>query len=73
MDIFQQQKFIFISNIAESCTKFLCGLADELELERSTYECVKGKPFVIMTCRGEKPDLPSLMLYSHTDVVPVVR
>lgn len=34
------------------------------------FQCVKGKPFVIFTLKGNNPDLPSLMLYSHTDVVP---
>ncbi|KAM3718615.1 Aminoacylase-1 [Dirofilaria immitis] len=54
----------------EKCAKFLFDLADGLNLERSIYECVQGKPFVIMTLRGRDESLPSLMLYSHTDVVP---
>ncbi|VDM97481.1 unnamed protein product [Thelazia callipaeda] len=54
----------------EKCTKFLCSLADELNLERSVHECIPGKPFVIMTLRGQNDSLPSIMLYSHTDVVP---
>ncbi|VDK31066.1 unnamed protein product [Gongylonema pulchrum] len=33
-------------------------------------QCVPGKPFVIMTLRGRNESLPSVMLYSHTDVVP---
>uniref|UniRef100_A0A158Q8T0 N-acyl-aliphatic-L-amino acid amidohydrolase n=1 Tax=Elaeophora elaphi TaxID=1147741 RepID=A0A158Q8T0_9BILA len=54
----------------EKCVKFLFDLADGLNLERSIYECIPGKPFVIMTLRGHDESLPSLMLYSHTDVVP---
>ncbi|VBB28849.1 unnamed protein product [Acanthocheilonema viteae] len=54
----------------EKCTKFLFDLADGLNFERSIYECVPGKPFIIMTLRGRNESLPSLMLYSHTDVVP---
>ncbi|CAG9532143.1 unnamed protein product [Cercopithifilaria johnstoni] len=54
----------------EKCTKFLFDLADGLGFELSIYECVPGKPFVIMTLRGRDESLPSIMLYSHTDVVP---
>ncbi|CAD5227064.1 unnamed protein product [Bursaphelenchus xylophilus] len=54
----------------EKCTKFLLGYAKELGLETWTYECVKGKPFVGMILKGTDPSLPTLMLYSHTDVVP---
>lgn len=32
---------------------------------------VKGKPIVLMTLVGTDPTLPSLLLNSHTDVVPV--
>ncbi|CAJ0936050.1 unnamed protein product, partial [Mesorhabditis belari] len=55
----------------EGCVKFLFGLADELGIERKRYECVAGRPFVVMTIPGEEPDLTSILLYSHTDVVPV--
>lgn len=34
-------------------------------------QCVKDKPTVIMTFEGTDPSLPSLLLNSHTDVVPV--
>ncbi|CAJ0936052.1 unnamed protein product, partial [Mesorhabditis belari] len=55
----------------ESCTKFLFGLADELGIERLRYDTNPGYPFVVMTIPGSQPDLSSIMLYSHTDVVPV--
>jgi len=32
---------------------------------------VKGKPIVLMTASGSDPSLSSLLLNSHTDVVPV--
>ncbi|KAI6214297.1 N-acyl-L-amino-acid amidohydrolase [Aphelenchoides besseyi] len=54
----------------KSCSKFLIEYAKELGLESWTHECVKGKPFVGMTLKGTDPSLPSLLLYSHTDVVP---
>ncbi|VDM49434.1 unnamed protein product [Toxocara canis] len=31
------------------------------------------KPLIVMTVRGANESLPSLLLYSHTDVVPVVK
>lgn len=34
-------------------------------------EMVKGKPIVVMTWEGEDKSLPSILLNSHTDVVPV--
>ncbi|VIO94977.1 Uncharacterized protein BM_BM17575 [Brugia malayi] len=54
----------------EKCIRFLFDLVDGLNFERSVHECVPGKPFIIMTLPGRDQSLPSLMLYSHTDVVP---
>ncbi|CAD5221862.1 unnamed protein product [Bursaphelenchus okinawaensis] len=54
----------------EKSTTFLIEYANELGFETWTYECVKGKPFVGMVLKGSDPSLPSVMLYSHTDVVP---
>ena len=34
-------------------------------------ECVEGKPTVVVTRPGLHPSLPSILLNSHTDVVPV--
>ncbi|EYC32890.1 hypothetical protein Y032_0002g1149 [Ancylostoma ceylanicum] len=34
---------------------------------------VPGKPFIIMTIPGSQPKLPSIVLYSHTDVVPTFK
>ncbi|GMS96279.1 hypothetical protein PENTCL1PPCAC_18454, partial [Pristionchus entomophagus] len=55
------------------CQKFLYALADELGIARTSHEVVAGKPIVIMTIPGTDPSLPSVMLYSHTDVVPTFR
>ncbi|KAK6017868.1 N-acyl-L-amino-acid amidohydrolase, partial [Ostertagia ostertagi] len=35
-------------------------------------QTVAGKPFIIMTIPGFRPELKSVMLYSHTDVVPTI-
>ena len=55
----------------DSCLDFLKKQADRLGLEHHTTEMVSGKPIFIMTWPGTDPDIPSLLLNSHTDVVPV--
>ncbi|KAK6057027.1 N-acyl-L-amino-acid amidohydrolase [Cooperia oncophora] len=55
------------------CQKFLFDLADELGIARKAIETVPGKPFVIMTIPGTQPELKSIVLYSHTDVVPTFK
>jgi aminoacylase len=57
----------------ESCKKFLFEYGKELGLEVWAHDCVPGKPMVGMTLVGTDPSLPSLHLYSHTDVVPTFR
>uniref|UniRef100_A0A0N5ACS5 N-acyl-aliphatic-L-amino acid amidohydrolase n=1 Tax=Syphacia muris TaxID=451379 RepID=A0A0N5ACS5_9BILA len=53
----------------ETCKQFLLELGAQLNLERNVYECLPGKPIVILTHRGTNESLPSLLLNSHTDVV----
>uniref|UniRef100_A0A7I4YDG6 N-acyl-aliphatic-L-amino acid amidohydrolase n=1 Tax=Haemonchus contortus TaxID=6289 RepID=A0A7I4YDG6_HAECO len=55
------------------CQRFLFNLADELGIARRAVEAVPGKPFIIMTIPGSQPELKSIVLYSHTDVVPAVK
>jgi len=55
----------------ESCNEFLKRQAARLELDYHITEMVPGKPIFIMTWPGTEPDLPSVLLNSHTDVVPV--
>ncbi|CAJ0951859.1 unnamed protein product, partial [Mesorhabditis belari] len=55
----------------EGCVSFLSGLADELRIEKHRYEPVKGFPCLVLTIPGTSPNLPSIMFYSHMDVVPV--
>uniref|UniRef100_A0A915DBZ4 Peptidase M20 dimerisation domain-containing protein n=1 Tax=Ditylenchus dipsaci TaxID=166011 RepID=A0A915DBZ4_9BILA len=52
------------------CKDFLYEYAKEIGLKPWSYECVSGKPIVGMTLEGTDPSLPSVLLYSHTDVVP---
>ncbi|KAK7068528.1 adenylate cyclase [Halocaridina rubra] len=53
-----------------SSTQFLQEQAKELGAECQIIECVPDKPIVLMTILGKDPNLPSLLLNSHTDVVP---
>ncbi|XP_020090853.1 aminoacylase-1 [Ananas comosus] len=49
---------------------FLRSEADALGLEAETLEFALGKPLVLLRWPGRRPSLPSLLLNSHTDVVP---
>ncbi|CAG8660457.1 44459_t:CDS:2 [Gigaspora margarita] len=55
----------------ESCTRFLLEQAKEIGLNANVFEYVKGKPIVLLTWEGRNPGLSSVLLNSHTDVVPV--
>ncbi|XP_052165544.1 uncharacterized protein LOC127782403 [Oryza glaberrima] len=49
---------------------FLRGQAGAAGLEARTLELVAGKPLLLLRWPGRRPSLPSLLLNSHTDVVP---
>lgn len=49
---------------------FIISQAKSLSLEAQTIEFVKGKPLVLLKWPGKDPTLPSVLLNSHTDVVP---
>ncbi|XP_021907049.1 aminoacylase-1 [Carica papaya] len=50
---------------------FIASQAESISLESQIVELVKGKPLVLVKWVGSNPSLPSILLYSHTDVVPV--
>ncbi|XP_065853387.1 uncharacterized protein [Euphorbia lathyris] len=50
---------------------FLLSQANSIGLESQSIEFVKAKPLVLLKWPGSDPSLPSILLYSHTDVVPV--
>ncbi|XP_023331715.1 aminoacylase-1 [Eurytemora carolleeae] len=54
-----------------TCMKFLGEQAERLDLPFKIIECVAGKPIFILTWAGTQPDAQSILLNSHTDVVPV--
>ncbi|CAI9095757.1 OLC1v1031763C2 [Oldenlandia corymbosa var. corymbosa] len=51
-------------------TSFLLAIANSLSLESQVLEFVPGKPLVLLKWPGTDPSLPSILLNSHTDVVP---
>ncbi|KAL8143694.1 hypothetical protein V2J09_016726 [Rumex salicifolius] len=50
---------------------FIVSQAKSLSLESQTLELVPGKALILLKWPGINPDLPSILLNSHTDVVPV--
>ncbi|TYG74478.1 hypothetical protein ES288_D04G185400v1 [Gossypium darwinii] len=54
----------------QSSTQFLLSQANSLSLESQVIEFVKGKPVILLKWPGSDLSLPSILLNSHTDVVP---
>ncbi|GAA0138789.1 hypothetical protein LIER_00469 [Lithospermum erythrorhizon] len=54
-----------------AATDFIISQAKSLNLETQIIEFVKNKPLVILKWPGKNPFLSSILLNSHTDVVPV--
>ncbi|KAG6456639.1 aminoacylase-1 isoform X2 [Manduca sexta] len=55
----------------DDCVNFLKKQAKEIGLAFNVYEVVPTKPVVVLTWPGKNPALPSILLNSHMDVVPV--
>ncbi|XP_031490556.1 uncharacterized protein LOC116257722 isoform X2 [Nymphaea colorata] len=49
---------------------FLLSQAESIGLESQTLELSPGKPLVLLRWPGTSPHLPTILLNSHTDVVP---
>ncbi|KAJ7942613.1 aminoacylase-1 [Quillaja saponaria] len=54
----------------QQAAEFIISQAKSLSLESQTIEFVTGKPLILLKWPGTNPALPSILLYSHTDVVP---
>ncbi|KAK9667080.1 hypothetical protein RND81_14G231400 [Saponaria officinalis] len=52
-------------------TDFILTQAKSLSLESQVIEFVKNKPLILIKWAGQNPNLGSILLNSHTDVVPV--
>ncbi|KAK5645352.1 hypothetical protein RI129_006652 [Pyrocoelia pectoralis] len=55
----------------EPCVVFLEKQAKDIGLEFSVFRDVPKNPMVVLTWSGKEKSLPSIMLNSHMDVVPV--
>ncbi|KAK9944432.1 hypothetical protein M0R45_010002 [Rubus argutus] len=69
------QKYLQINTAQPSpqyqeAADFILSEANSLSLESQTLEFVPGKPLILLKWPGSDPSLPSILLNSHTDVVP---
>uniref|UniRef100_A0A8D0BPW2 N-acyl-aliphatic-L-amino acid amidohydrolase n=1 Tax=Salvator merianae TaxID=96440 RepID=A0A8D0BPW2_SALMN len=55
----------------DTAVKFLERIASELSLQCQKIEVCPGRVITVLTWRGTNPHLSSILLNSHTDVVPV--
>ncbi|KAF2893524.1 hypothetical protein ILUMI_12649 [Ignelater luminosus] len=55
----------------DGCVAFLENQAKTLGLPMKVFYCFPNKPIVIISWIGREPQLPSIMLNGHMDVVPV--
>jgi len=63
---------IFILTSIEPCVEFLRRQAKQIDLPLKVFYPANDKnPVVILTWKGLQPELPSILLNSHMDVVPV--
>eukprot|EP00854_Cymbomonas_tetramitiformis_P025820 gene25820-31594_t len=49
---------------------FLIDQAEDMKLPYEKFEFVEGKPVIVLKWAGQQPELESVMLNSHIDVVP---
>ncbi|XP_011000859.1 PREDICTED: aminoacylase-1-like [Populus euphratica] len=55
----------------QQSAEFLVSQAKFIGLESQSIEFVQNKPLILLKWPGSDPTLPSILLNSHTDVVPV--
>ena len=57
--------------VSAGAVQFLQSIAADFGLLFECVEVAPERPVVVITWTGTKPALPSIMLNSHMDVVPV--
>ncbi|CAH1395705.1 unnamed protein product [Nezara viridula] len=57
----------------DGCVDFVKRKADEYGLKTQIYRLDEKRPGLIVTLTGSEPSLPSILLNSHTDVVPALE
>ncbi|CAH1395708.1 unnamed protein product [Nezara viridula] len=55
----------------DACVDFVKNKADEYGFKTQIFPLDEKRPVLIVTLEGSEPSLPSILLNSHTDVVPV--
>ncbi|CAH1395706.1 unnamed protein product [Nezara viridula] len=55
----------------DGCVDFVKNKADEYGFKTKILRLDEKRPVLIVTLEGSEPSLPSILLNSHTDVVPV--
>lgn len=61
-------------HISDECIAFLKRQAKALDLPIEIHHpCDESKPIAVITWQGTDPSLPSIVLNSHMDVVPVYK
>ncbi|XP_066909252.1 aminoacylase-1-like [Halyomorpha halys] len=55
----------------DGCIEFVKKRADQYGLKTQIFRLDEKRPVLIVTLEGSEPNLPSILLNSHTDVVPV--
>ncbi|KAL9238327.1 hypothetical protein vseg_012762 [Gypsophila vaccaria] len=55
----------------QKATNFILAQSKSLLLDSQVIEFVPNKPLILLKWPGTNPNLPSILLNSHTDVVPV--
>lgn len=65
---------MFVHHDIAPCVDFLTKQANSLKLPIAVHHPANEKnPVVVITWEGSEPDLPTIMLNSHMDVVPVFK
>lgn len=64
-------KIYFFNQSTDGCVDFLRRMATSLDLPVEVVETIPHKPIVIISWKGTEPTLPTIVLNSHMDVVPV--
>ncbi|KAF5293043.1 hypothetical protein FQR65_LT11035 [Abscondita terminalis] len=67
------QSFLLTNIVAEPCLDFLRKQAEEIGLDFAVYRPLPDKPHAVLTWIGREPTLPTIILNSHMDVVPVFK
>jgi len=64
-------RIFFNMHFSDAAIIFLQKIIEEIGLEQRVIRPDEKRPILVATWLGKEPNLPSILLNSHTDVVPV--